>query len=299
MTDIRIVEVSPRDGLQSEAQTVTTAVKLALIQRLLATGLRDIEVAAFVNPQRVPQMADAEQLCQQLDVGPTDRFSALVPNLQGLQRALQAGICRLAFFTAASETFCQKNIGCSIAQSLERSRQLVEQLRHQSQSWLRGYISCAFGCPYEGSVSSRTVVELASQLQQIGCDEIVLADTIGVATPKQCRTLIKTLASQLSIDQLALHLHDTRGQALANVFACIEEGVTNVDASVAGLGGCPFAPGASGNLATEDLVYLLHGCGLNTGVDLAALIDAGRYISSQLGRVNQSRVGVAGGFPYE
>lgn len=296
---VRIVEVSPRDGLQSEALPVDTKVKLALIRRLVAAGLKDIEVTAFVNPERVPQMADAEQLCEQLDATDDVRFSALVPNLRGLQRAQQAGINKLAFFSAASESFCQNNIGCSIEQSLQRCQQLIEPLRQQPNSRLRAYISCAFACPYEGKVTAEKVSELAAKLMAIGCDEIVLADTIGVATPRLTRQLVQTVKEQVPIKCLALHLHDTRGQALANIYACLELGVRTIDASVAGLGGCPFAPGATGNLATEDLVYLLEGCGVDTGIDLDRLISAGRFICAQLGRVNQSRVGVAGGLSYE
>ena len=296
---VRIVEVSPRDGLQSEALQVDTKVKLELIQRLVAAGLRDIEVTAFVNPEHVPQMADAEALCRQLQPAEEVRFSALVPNLQGLQRAQQASINNLAFFSAASESFCLKNIGCSIEQSLQRCQQLIEPLRQQPNSRLRAYISCAFACPYEGPVAAEKVSELAAKLMAIGCDEIVLADTIGVATPRLTSQLVQRVKEQVPIKRLALHLHDTRGQALANIYACLELGIRTIDASVAGLGGCPFAPGATGNLATEDLVYLLEGCGVDTGIDLDRLINTGRFICAQLGRANQSRVGVAGGFPYE
>ncbi|MEH6358709.1 MAG: hydroxymethylglutaryl-CoA lyase [Pseudomonadales bacterium] len=296
---VRIVEVSPRDGLQSEALQVSTEVKVDLVRRLMATGLNDIEVTAFVNPERLPQMADAEALCGQLEASENVRLSALVPNVHGLQRAQQAGINNLAFFSAASESFCQKNIGCSIEQSLQRCKQLIEQLKQQPNSRLRAYISCAFACPYEGKVAAEKVSELAAKLMDIGCDEIVLADTIGVATPRLTQQLVRRVKELVSIGRLALHLHDTRGQALANIYACLELGITTIDASVAGLGGCPFAPGATGNLATEDLVYLLEGCGVDTGIDLDRLIGVGRFISAQLGHVNQSRVGVAGGLPYE
>jgi len=296
---VRIVEVSPRDGLQSEALLVDTEVKIELIRRLVAAGLQDIEVTAFVNPQRLPQLADAEELCRQLEQSEQVRFSALVPNLRGLQRAQSAGINNLAFFSAASESFCQKNIGCSIEQSLQRCRQLIEQLRQQPSRWLRAYISCAFACPYEGKVDAEKVTDLAAKLMDIGCDEIVLADTIGVATPQLTKQLVQRVTEQVPIGRLALHLHDTRGQALANVYACLELGISTIDASVAGLGGCPFAPGATGNLATEDLVYLLEGCGVHTGIDLDRLIGVGRFISAQLGHANQSRVGVAGGLIYE
>lgn len=296
---VRIVEVSPRDGLQSEALRVSTEVKLDLIRRLIAAGLKDIEVTAFVNPERLPQMADAEALCGQLEASENVRFSALVPNLHGLQRAQNAGINNFAFFSAASESFSQKNIGCTIEQSLQRCEQLIEQLQQQPNRRLRAYISCAFACPYDGKVAVEKVSELAAKLLDIGCDEIVLADTIGVATPRLTRQLVQRVKEQVPIGRLALHLHDTRGQALANIYACLELGVGTIDASVAGLGGCPFAPGATGNLVTEDLVYLLEGCGVDTGIDLDRLIGVGRFISAQLGHVNQSRVGVVGGLPYE
>lgn len=297
--DVRIVEVSPRDGLQSETLQLPTPVKLELIQRLVAAGLKEIEVTAFVRPERLPQLADAEALCQQLKGLEGVRFSALVPNLQGLQRAQTAGIHAIAFFTAASETFCQQNIGCSIAHSLARCEAVLEQFKVHHGGWMRAYISCAFGCPYEGNVDPARVSELASKLANLGCDEIVLADTIGVATPQITRQLVQAVAQQMPVQRLALHLHDTRGQALANVYACLELGIGAVDASVAGLGGCPYAPGATGNLATEDLVYLLQGCGVDTGLDLEQLIETGRFISTQLERANQSRVGIAGGRPYK
>lgn len=291
---VRIVEVSPRDGLQSESLTLPTKVKLELIERLVACGLKDIEVTAFVSPKRLPQLADADELAVQLPHLEGVRFSALVPNVQGLQRAQNADIEHIAFFTAASQTFCEKNIGCSIAQSLQRYEVLSEQFRQQPHGRQRAYISCAFGCPYEGEVNVDRVVELAAKLVSAGCDEIVLADTIGVATPVITRQLLQTVAQRVPVQQLALHLHDTRGQALANVYACLELGIGAIDGSVAGLGGCPYAPGATGNLATEDLVYMLEGCGIETGVDLDQLIETGRFISAQLGRTNQSRVGIAG-----
>lgn len=295
MSAVKIVEVSPRDGLQSESLPVTTAVKLELIQRLVAAGLKDIEVTAFVHPERLPQLADAEDVCRQLEDNNEVRFSALVPNTQGLQRAQSAGIKSIAFFSAATETFCQKNIGCSIERSLQRCGALLESFRQQGGHWFRAYISCAFGCPYEGSVDASYVSDLAGKLIRLGCDEIVLADTIGVATPHMTRRLVQAVTLQLPVQRLALHLHDTRGQALANVYSCLELGVLTIDSSVAGLGGCPFAPGATGNLASEDLVYMLEGCGVNTGVDLDELIKTGRFIAAQFGRESQSRVGLAGG----
>jgi len=292
---VRIVEVSPRDGLQSEPAQVATSSKIELIQHLVAAGLKEIEITAFVRPERVPQLADAEALCRQLERPAGVRFSALVPNLQGLQRAHGVGINAVAFFGAATETFCQKNIGCTIAESLQRCKALLGAFRKQGGGWFRAYISCAFGCPYEGKVDFATVSHLAGKLADLGCDEIVLADTIGVATPKITRQLMLVVSQQVLMRNLTLHLHDTRGQALANVYACLELEIGAIDASVAGLGGCPYAPGATGNLATEDLVYMLEGCGVDTGIDLDQLIKAGRFISAELGRANQSRVSIAGG----
>lgn len=291
---VRIVEVSPRDGLQSESVTLPTEVKLELVQRLIACGLKDIEVAAFVRPDRLPQLADADELCHLLGRPIGVQLSALVPNLKGLERAHNAGIEHINFFTAASETFCEKNIGCSIEKSLRRCKALKHAFREFSQGRLRAYISCAFGCPYEGVVDPHRVADLVVMLVERGCDEIVMADTVGVATPTVTYELLDRVTQQVPVQQIALHLHDTRGQALANVYACLEQGIGIVDSAVAGLGGCPYAPGATGNLATEDLVYMLEGCGVNTGIDLDRLIETGRFISAQLGRSNQSRVGVSG-----
>lgn len=292
--EVRVVEVSPRDGLQSELVMLPTEVKLELVQRLVACGFKDIEVAAFVRPDRLPQLADADELCQRLEQPKGVRLSALVPNVQGLDRAKKAGIEHIAFFTSASETFCEKNTGCSIGQSLRRYKALKNAFRKLSTGRLRAYISCAFGCPYEGIVDPHSVADLVVMLAEKGCDEIVLADTVGVATPTVTYELLERVTQQVPVQQLALHLHDTRGQALANVYACLEQGIGVIDAAVAGLGGCPYAPGATGNLATEDLVYMLEGCGVNTGIDLDSLIETGRFISAQLGRSNQSRVGVSG-----
>jgi hydroxymethylglutaryl-CoA lyase len=291
---LRIVEVSPRDGLQSEPRILPVALKLELINRLVAAGLREIEVTAFVRPERLPQLADADELASLLKPSGTARYSALVPNKQGLERAARTGIEHIAFFTAASESFCQKNIGCSIGQSLLRCQALHDQFRQQASGRFRAYISCAFGCPYEGRMDTQRVVDVAVKLAELGSDEIVLADTMGVASPLMTRQLVKSVAEHVPVGQLALHLHDTRGQALANIYSCLDLGIAAVDASVAGLGGCPYAPGATGNLATEDLVYLLEGCGVATGVDLECLIETGRFISEQVQRPNQSRVGIAG-----
>ena len=291
---IRLVEVSPRDGLQAESKSLGTDTKLELIRRLISAGLREIEITAFVRPDRIPQLADGEAVCRAFAGTEGVGLSALVPNAQGLERASGAGIQAIAFFTAATEEFSQRNAGCSIAQSLDRCREVVARGRTRGVNWMRAYLSCAFGCPYEGRVDPATVENLAEQLADLGCDEVVLADTIGIAGPRQTRELVQAVSRTVPVGRLALHLHDTRGQALANVYASLDLGIGALDASVAGLGGCPYAPGAAGNLATEDLVYLLQDCGIDTGINLERLIEAGRFISAALGRDNRSRVGVAG-----
>ena len=289
---VKIVEVGPRDGLQNEAAFLDTETKIAFINRLSETGLSVIEVTGFVRPDRVPQLADAEEVVRGIQKRPGVSYSVLVPNLKGLDRALAAGACEIAVFTAASETFSQKNIHCSIAESLERFRPVMEKARDKGVR-VRAYISCCLGCPYEGEIDSRKVAVLAKQLCDLGCAEISLGDTIGVGTPLQAREMVTSVAGEVPIGCLAVHFHDTRGQALANILACLELGVATIDASVAGLGGCPYAPGASGNVATEDVVYMLTGMGIETGVDLTKLIEVGRLISERLGRANRSRVGQA------
>jgi hydroxymethylglutaryl-CoA lyase len=280
---VRIVEVGPRDGLQNEAQVVPAAVKVELVHRLAAAGLPAIEATSFVSPKWIPQLADAAEVMAALQPRPGVEYPVLVPNLQGLERALAAGAKHVAVFTAASDAFNRKNINCDIAESLARIRPVVAQARAQRLP-VRAYVSCALGCPYQGAVPVADVVRVAAALVEMGCGEISLGDTIGIGTPRAARAMVKACAAEVPLAQLAAHFHDTRGQALANVYACLEEGVRTVDASVAGLGGCPYANGASGNLATEDLVYMLHGLGFETGVDLAALADTARWISAQLGR---------------
>ncbi|MEA3277856.1 MAG: hydroxymethylglutaryl-CoA lyase [Pseudomonadota bacterium] len=294
---VRIVEVSPRDGLQTEPGRLDTATKILLVERLIAAGLKEIEVAGFVRADRVPQLADAEAVCRGLLPRAGARLSALVPNVRGLERARLAGIDAIAFLTAASETFCRRNTGCSICESLDRFRELMVRARTDGILWVRAYVSCAFGCPYEGRVGPQVIADLSGRLAALGCDEIALADTIGVATPAQVREVLQAVSREMPADRLALHLHDTRGQALASVYACLELGIGAVDSSVAGLGGCPFAPGAAGNLATEDLVYMLEGCGIQTGVNLDWLVAVGRFISCALRRQNCSRVGSMTGDP--
>lgn len=293
---VKLVEVGPRDGLQNEARFLDTATKLDFIRRLAESGLPVIEVASFVHPQAVPQLADAEAVCASLTASPGVRYTALVPNLEGLERALASGVKAIAVFTAASETFNHKNIRCGIEASLARIAPVVERARAEGVP-VRAYISCALGCPYEGAIAPERVAGLAGRLYGLGCEEIALGDTIGAGTPTAACRLVETSASRVPVEHLALHFHDTRGQALANILACLTLGVSTIDASVAGLGGCPYAPGASGNVATEDLAYMLAGMGIATGVDLPRLIEAGRYISAALGRENRSRVGQAG-LPY-
>jgi hydroxymethylglutaryl-CoA lyase len=289
---IRIVEVGPRDGLQNEKTLVPTAVKLELIERLGAAGHRCIEATAFVSPKWVPQMADATEVMQGLARRPGVRYPVLVPNLQGYERARAVGAGEIAVFGAASEAFSRKNINAGIAESLERFAPVIERARADGVA-VRGYVSTVLGCPYQGAVPVADVVRVAAALYRMGCYEISLGDTIGVGTPRKARQMLEAVATEVPIAALACHFHDTYGQALANVYACLDAGVTVLDASVAGLGGCPYAKGASGNLATEDLVYLLQGLGLDCGVDLTALADTGRWISAELGRPNGSKVGQA------
>lgn len=286
--DIRIVEVGPRDGLQAEARILPASVRAELVDRLVAAGLASIEVGSFVSPRHLPQMAETAAVLARARRPEGGRFIALVPNLQGLEAALAAGADEVAVFASASEAFSRRNINCSVAESLERFRPVFERL--DGTLPVRGYVSCAFGCPYEGAVPMSAVARLSAQLTEMGCYEVSVADTIGVATPRQARAVAAAVASEIGAGRVALHFHDTRGQALANIYAGLEAGITSFDASVAGLGGCPFAAGATGNVATEDVVYMLHGMGLSTGIDLAALIAAGEFVSQHLGRRTGSRV---------
>ena len=287
---VKVVEVGPRDGLQNEQAVVPAAVKIEFIERLAAAGLPAIEATSFVSPRWIPQLADAAEVFTGLERRPRVAYPALVPNLQGLERAIEVGVEEIAVFTAASETFNRKNINASIAASLARIRELATPALARGMR-IRGYISCVLGCPYEGPIAAEKVVEVAQALLEIGCYEVSLGDTIGSGTPVAARRLLWAVAGECGMDRLAVHFHDTRGQALANVFACLEAGVAVVDASVAGLGGCPYAQGASGNVATEDLVYLLHGLGIETGIDLPALVAAGHFICDKLGREPRSKLG--------
>ena len=289
---IRVVEVGPRDGLQNERQEIPTATKLELIDRLSDCELSVIEATSFVSPKWVPQLADAEELLRDLEPHPGTRYPVLVPNLSGLDRAMRAGAQEIAVFTAASETFSQRNTNCSIAESLERITPVVEKARDAGMP-VRGYVSCVLGCPYEDTIEAGAVARVCEQLLTLGCGEISLGDTIGVGTPGQARAMLLTVAESVPMEQLAVHFHDTYGQALANILACLEAGVRCVDGSVAGLGGCPYARGASGNVATEDVIYMLHGLGFGTGVNLELLSLTGQWISSQLERPYASRAGTA------
>ena len=292
MSAVTIVEVGPRDGLQNEASPVSTADKIALITGLAEAGVSVIEAGSFVSPKWVPQMADSAAVLAGLPPLPGVRLPVLVPNLQGLAAAQAAGVSEIAIFGAASEAFSQRNINCSIEESLARFRPVTEAALAAGLR-VRGYVSCVLGCPYQGAVPVADVVRVSEALAAMGCYEISLGDTIGVGTAGAARALVKTLAGSLGMGRVAVHFHDTYGQALANILACLEEGVRTVDSSIAGLGGCPYAKGASGNVATEDVVYLMNGLGLSTGIDLDRLAAVGRQISAVLGRAPASKVGQA------
>ncbi|WP_116365946.1 hydroxymethylglutaryl-CoA lyase [Parahaliea mediterranea] len=287
-TSVTLVEVGPRDGLQNEATTIALQDKLQLIQDLAAAGHRVIEAGSFVNPKWVPQMADSEAVFAGLTRAPGVRYTALTPNLQGFERALAAGADEVAVFGAASERFSQKNINCSVAESLQRFAPVM-QAAAQHNIPVRGYVSCVLGCPYEGDIAPEKVREVSAALLDMGCYQVSLGDTIGTGTAGSTATLLEHLLATLPAERLAVHFHDTYGQALANILVALQHGITTIDASVAGLGGCPYAKGASGNVATEDVVYLLDGLGIDSGIDLTALVAAGARISKVLGREPVSR----------
>ncbi|MFS2156901.1 hydroxymethylglutaryl-CoA lyase [Pseudomonas sp. Pseusp122] len=286
---VRLVEVGPRDGLQNEANPVSITDKVNLVNDLTDAGMRHIEVGSFVSPRWVPQMAGSAEVFAAIGKRPGVIYSALTPNLRGLEDALAAGVREVAVFAAASQAFSQRNINCSIKESLERFVPIMDTARaHGIQ--VRGYVSCVLGCPYEGVISPQQVAAVARELLDMGCYEISLGDTIGTGTPGATRTLLDVVAAHVPREQLAGHFHDTYGQALANIYASLLEGVSVFDSSVAGLGGCPYAKGASGNVASEDVLYMLNGLGIESGVDLDRLIAAGQGISKALGRTNGSRV---------
>lgn len=289
---VRIVEVGPRDGLQNEKQQVATADKIALINRLSATGLRSIEATSFVSPKWVPQLADAAEVMVGIARRPGIAYPVLVPNEQGYERALAAGAREVAVFTAASEQFNLKNTNAGIDESLQRFAPVLARAKTDGVK-VRGYVSTVLGCPYQGEVPLADVVRVARALHESGCYEISLGDTIGVGTPLKARAMLRAVAAEVPMAALAVHFHDTYGQALANIAVCLEEGVRVVDSAVGGTGGCPYARGASGNVSSEDVVYMLHGMGVETGVDLPALAETGRWLSAVLGRENGSKVGKA------
>ena len=286
---VRIVEVGPRDGLQNERQPVATAIKAELISRLAGAGLKAIEATAFVSPKRVPQMADHDRLLRGLKRQAGVAYPVLVPNMQGFEAAVAAGAEEVAVFTAASEGFSRQNIGCSIAESMERFRPVLAEAK-RSGVRVRGYVSCVLGCPYEGAVVPAAVAGVAGALHEMGCWEISLGDTIGTGTPPRTKAMLAEVTKRVPVGRLAGHYHDTWGRALLNVYASLEEGVGVFDSSVAGLGGCPYAPGASGNVATEDLVSMLHALGIETGIDLPRLCETAAWICEVLGRRPGSKV---------
>ncbi|MDS1311662.1 hydroxymethylglutaryl-CoA lyase [Marinobacter xiaoshiensis] len=289
----RLVEMSPRDGLQNESgPVIATDIKTGLIEQLAECGLTHIESASFVSPKWVPQMGDAAEVMAGIKRKAGVRYSVLTPNLRGFENALAAGVDEVAVFAAASESFSQKNINCSIAESLERFLPVMEAAQKHNIP-VRGYVSTVLGCPYEGEIAPEQVAKVAKDLADMGCYEISLGDTIGTGTPLKAKYMLEAVAKYVPVERLAAHFHDTYGQALVNLYAVLEEGVAVFDASVAGLGGCPYAKGASGNVATEDVLYMLNGLGISTGVDLQKLVATGTWISSQLNRRNGSKVGQA------
>jgi isopropylmalate/homocitrate/citramalate synthase len=285
---VTVVEVGPRDGLQNESAVLSVADRVAFCRALVDAGLRVIEVGAFVSPKWVPQMAGSDEVLRQTPRRPGLRLPVLVPNRKGFEAARAAGAREIAVFTAASETFNRRNINASIDESFARFAEFVPEARRDGM-WVRGYVSTCFGCPYEGRVAPERVIDVARRLADLGCDEVSIGDTIGVAVPSQVAEVMGRLLEVVPRERLAVHLHDTRGTALANVLAALDQGIAIVDSAAGGLGGCPYAPGASGNLATEDLLYMLHGMGVETGVDLDKVVQASRGLASRLGRALPSR----------
>ena len=289
---VKIVEVGPRDGLQNEAENIPVDIKIELVNRLSRAGFVNIETASFVSPKWVPQMANSDQVMAGITRKPGVVYSALAPNLQGSRAALAAGADEIVIFAAASEAFSQKNINCSIAESIERFLPVAAAAKEHGKR-LRGAVSCAFGCPYQGAVAPAAVADVVRRLRDLGCDEIDIADTIGVATPGQVHAVMQSAIAEFPITGLSGHFHDTYGQALANIYAALEVGITIYHSSVAGLGGCPFAKGATGNVASEDVLYMMQGLGITTGIDLQQVVDAGQFISGFLKRKANSRAGNA------
>jgi hydroxymethylglutaryl-CoA lyase len=289
---ITLVEVGARDGLQNELQTIPTELKIRLIDALAESGLPVIEATSFVSPKWVPQMADHADVMRGITRKENVRYPVLVPNERGFIDAIAAGATEIAVFTAASEAFSQKNTNCSIDESFDRIRAVLN-LAKQKSIPVRGYLSCVLGCPYEGEVSLKQVVKVAKKLIDLGCYQVSLGDTIGIGTPNKARALVQAVKQSVAIEQIAVHFHDTYAQALVNIYSAIEEGVRTVDSAVSGLGGCPYAPGAGGNVATEDVVYMLSGMGIETGVDLPVLVKAGQLICDYLGHAPRSKAALA------
>ena len=289
---VTLVEVGPRDGLQNQPHTLTPTERIAFIELLSNAGLSQIEAGSFVSPTRIPQLADTDQVFKGLPSNTAVRYFALVPNVKGLEDAIDAGVKDIAVFTAASDAFTKKNINCSVEESLERIAALMP-IAEQHNLRVRGYVSCTLGCPYEGQIDPERVATVSKSLMDLGCYELSLGDTIGIGTPEKARQLIRTVRKQVPLSALAAHFHDTYGQALANLYAVLQEGVAVIDSAIAGLGGCPYARGASGNVATEDVLYMLNGLGIETGVDINALLRANHYVCSHLGQPNHSKVAAA------
>jgi hydroxymethylglutaryl-CoA lyase len=289
---VKIVEVGPRDGLQNEQGLVPLAAKVALVEQLAAAGCSVIETGSFVSPRWVPQMADSAAVFQQIKRQHNVRYTALTPNLQGMEAAIEAKADEVAIFGAASEAFSQKNINCSIVQSLERFLPVIE-LAQKHQLPVRGYVSCVLGCPYEGYIAPQKVAEVSQLLIEMGCYEVSLGDTIGVGTPVKTKQMLDAVLNNLPEDKLAVHFHDTFGQALANILVALQQGISTIDSAVSGLGGCPYAKGASGNVATEDLIYMLDGMNIETGINLNQLTQAGLTMMQALGRPSKSKVALA------
>jgi len=290
--EVHIVEVGPRDGLQNQSQILTVKQRVTLIDKLKKTGLRQIEIGSFVSPTRIPQMTNTDEVFSGLQADSYMRYLVLVPNQKGLQDAINAGVRDIAVFTGASDTFTNKNINCSVSESLETIANIIP-IAKQNNINVRGYVSCVLGCPYEGIIPIENVVNVASSLYQLGCYEISLGDTIGVGTPTKARELIKAVSQVVPVSALAAHFHNTYGQGLANLYAVLQEGISVIDAAIGGLGGCPYAKGASGNVATEDVIYMLKGMGISTSVGLDALVDVNQYLCEDLGFINHSKVSSA------
>ncbi len=287
---VRIVEVGPRDGLQNEKSVVSVETKVSFINKLSETGLKTIEAGAFVSPKWVPQMADTDKVYAAIQKAPGVSYPVLVPNMKGMEAAVFSGVKEISVFTAASESFCQKNINCPIAESLERFKPVIDEAKKRGMK-VRGYVSCVLGCPYEGEIATEAVAKVAKSLFDIGCYEISLGDTIGTGTPVKTAQMLDAVLKYIPVNALAVHFHDTYGQALVNILIALEKGISVIDSATAGLGGCPYARGASGNVATEDVLYMLHGMGIETGVDLGKVAEAGRFVSAGLNRSIESKVG--------